>query len=876
MAQRNGSTPASNAVPYDHATMAPRVMALPLPGSIRIDGVLDEPAWQRVEPVTDFTQRAPEEGQPASERTEVRVLVGSDALYVGARLFDAEPDRIRAAMARRDVVSDFDYVIVNLDSRHDHNTAYAFTLTPSGSYQDAALGADGQYDFGWDPVWEGAASMDEEGWSAEWKIPFSQLRFESAEDAVWGIQFTRVIARKQETATFPFTPRNETSGPHRYGHLVGLGQVQEPGRLELLPYATARSEHLMVEAADPFRSPSDRFYNAGFDLKYGITGSMTLDATVNPDFGQVEVDPAVVNLTQYESYFSERRPFFVEGAEIFRYGFAGFEMSGNQMGDLFYSRRIGRAPRGGFPGVDAVYTDVPTQSTIAGAMKISGSLGGWSVGVLEAATLKEEGSYLTSGGERGSAVVEPFTNHVVARARRDFRDGNSALGGIVTAVNRDLTDPALAEVLHSGAYVAGIDFNHMWKNREWFVTGTLTGSRVQGSEEAILLTQRSSARYFQRPDAGHVALDPTRTSLQGWRGSLSAGRRGGDHWRGAVALYAKSPGFEANDLGFDSRVDSWGFESPLQYRNLDPNRYTRSFQVDLLPSLQWNFDGDLLGASVFLGSMQQWSNFWSSSTSLNLYPERDADALTRGGPVARAPAGGSVSQWVGTDRRKPYSVNGGMSYSWNARGGWGLSRNLGITFRPSSAMEVSLSPGYNRTHAVAQYVRAVADETADRTYGRRYVFSDLDQTTLSMSTRVSWTFTPRLSLQLYAQPFLASGDYSRFKELHQPRKWDWDVYGEEVGTVTDVSGGYRVDPDGSGPASAFTLGNPDFNVRSLRGNAVLRWEYRPGSTLYLVWQQQRSGFDPTGEFRFSNDAEALLHLPPENVFAVKVSYWWGR
>jgi hypothetical protein len=876
MSRRTASPASGDGVPYDHATMAPAVTAASLSGSIRIDGVLDEPAWLGVEPVTGFTQRVPDEGQPASERTEVRVLVGPDAIYIGARLFDSEPDRIRATLARRDVVTDFDYFIVNLDSRHDHNTAYAFTLTPSGSYQDAALGTDGQYDFGWDPVWEGAASMDEEGWSAEWKIPFSQLRFESAEDAVWGVQFTRVIARKQETATFPFTPRNETSGPHRYGHLTGLGQVQEPGRLELLPYATARSEHLIVDPADPFRTQADRFFGAGLDLKYGITGSMTLDATINPDFGQVEVDPAVVNLTQYETYFPERRPFFVEGSEIFRYGFPGFEMGSNDMGDLFYSRRIGRAPRGGFPGVDVAYSDVPSQTTIAGAMKMSGRLGAWSVGFLEAATLEEKGRYVGTGGERGAAVVEPLTNHLVARARRDFRDGSSAFGGIVTAVNRDLQDPALAEVLHSGAYVAGIDFNHMWNNREWFLTGTLTGSRVQGSREAILLTQRSSARYFQRPDAGHVELDSTRASLQGWRGSVSAGRRGGDHWRGAMALHAKSPGFEANDLGFETRVDSWGIETPLQYRNMVPNRLTRSFQVDLLPSLQWNFDGDLLGAHVFLGSMQQWSNFWRSSTSLNLYPERDTDALTRGGPVARTPGGGSISQWIGTDQRKPYSVSLSSTYAWNERGGWGFMPNLGVTFRPSSAMEVSLSPGYNRTHAVAQYVRAVTDGTADRTYGRRYVFSDLDQTTLSMSTRVSWTFTPRLSLQLYAQPFLASGEYSCFKELHQPRKWDWDVYGEEVGAVTEVSGGYRIDPDGEGPAPAFTLGNPDFSVRSLRGNAVLRWEYRPGSTLYFVWQQQRSGFEPTGEFRFAEGADALLHLPPENVFAVKVSYWWGR
>lgn len=765
---------------------------------------------------------------------------------------------------------------MNLDSRHDHNTAFAFTLTPSGAWQDAALGVDGEYDFGWDPVWDGAASMDDQGWSAEWRIPFSQLRFESTDDAEWGIQFVRVIARKGETATFPFTPRNETSGPHRYGHLTGLGQVREPGRLELLPYVTSRSEHLNVNPGNPFRTESDRFYNAGLDLKYGITANLTLDATINPDFGQVEVDPAVVNLTQYETRFPERRPFFVEGSEIFRFGFPGFELAGNDLGDLFYSRRIGRPPQRGYTGLGAAYVNVPEQTTIAGAAKVSGRIGAWSVGLLEAATMEEDARYRMPDGRDGTVAAEPFTNYVVGRARRDFDDGNSTVGGIITAVTRDLEDPVLASILHSSAFVGGLDFIQHWKNREWFLTGTLTGSRVQGTPEAILLTQQSSARYYQRPDAGHVAVDSTGTRLTGWRASLAAGRNAGDHWRGALAFQARSPGFEANDLGFESRVDTWGMNAILQYRDIVPGRLTRQFQVDLVPALGWNFDGNLLDASVFLGSVQQWNNFWQSSTAITVYPERDSDTMTRGGPVARAPAGGSIEQRIVTDRRKPWSVQTTLRYAWNTHGGWGFLPSAEVTFRPATALEVGLGPQLNRTHAVAQYVGAVPDATAGRTFGSRYLFSDLDQTTVSMSTRVSWTFTPRFSLQLFAQPLLAAGDYSRFKELRQPREWGFNVYGEDAGVVEEVTGGHRIDPDGSGPAPAFTVGSPDFNIRSLRGNAVLRWEYRPGSTLYVVWQQRRFGRDAIGEFDFSQDMDALAHLPPENVFALKVSYWWGR
>jgi len=864
-------------VPYDHATMAPVLTAYPLRGEIHVDGRLDEAIWQTIEPFTDFIQREPDEGEPVSERTEVRILVGPDALYIGGRFYDREPDQIRATLVRRDVVSDFDYVIVNLDSRHDHNTAYAFTLTPSGAYQDAAMGTDGRYDFGWDPVWEGAATIDDEGWSAEWKIPFSQLRFESSGDAEWGIQISRSIARKQESASFAFTPRAESAGPHRYGHLRGLGQVQEPSRLELLPYATTRSEHLNVAPGDPFRGTSEQVYNVGMDLKYGITGQLTLDATINPDFGQVEVDPAVVNLTQYESFFPERRPFFTEGAEIFRYGFSPGGMGGPRMGDLFYSRRIGRSPRGNLSDVGAEYMDSPDQTTIAGAMKISGRLGeNWSVGLMEAATMQEEARYVTAEGIRGEGVVEPFSNYLVGRVRRDFRDGSSTIGGILTAVNRDLTDEAVSEILHSGAYVGGIDFRHLWKNREWFVTGTLTGSHVRGSTDAILLTQRSSARYWQRPDAGHVSLDPTRTSIEGWRGSLSAGRRAGDHWLGSISTSAQSPGFEANDLGFETRVDSWDISGALQYRDQEPDEITRMYFIDFLPSLEWNFDGDLVGVNTFIGSVQQWANFWMSSTAMSIYPETDNDRLTRGGPIARSPGGFSISQWVSTDRRKSYSFNFNTSYARNAQGGWGFFPSAGVTFRPSSAVEVSLDPSYRRSFSVAQYVGPVSDATADRTFGTRYVFSDLDQTTVSMDTRVSWTFTPRISLQLFLQPFISSGDYSGFKELHQPGKWGWDVYGEDVGTIAEADGRVAVDPDGDGSAESFTLHNPDFNVRSLRGNAVLRWEYRPGSTLYLVWQQRRFNYVADGSFQLQDDYNALFRTPPENVFALKVSYWLGR
>jgi hypothetical protein len=308
-----------------------------------------------------------------------------------------------------------------------------------------------------------------------------------------------------------------------------------------------------------------------------------------------------------------------------------------------------------------------------------------------------------------------------------------------------------------------------------------------------------------------------------------------------------------------------------------PDKRTRSYQIDFQPSLSWNFDGDLVGANAILASLQQWSNFWVTSTFLMLNAETDNDRATRGGPVARTPAGVNFRQSVSTDQRKNYSFSMNLGGSrGSGRGGWDYILGGGVTFRPTSAMEVSLMPFFRRNHALAQYVATVVDETADRTFGARYVFSDLDERTLSLNTRVSWTFTPRMSLQLFLQPFISSGDYSRFKELHQPRKWDWDVYGEDKGSISETDGTVIVDPEGDGESSSFTLHNPDFSIRSLRGNAVLRWEYRPGSTLFLVWQQRRSSYGDSGQFELSNDADVLFGTPPENVFAVKVSYWWAR
>jgi hypothetical protein len=858
---------------------APVVEAVPVTGEIEIDGRLDEPDWSGARPATEFTQRDPQEGEPASERTDVRVLVGDNALYVGARLFDSQPEEIAARLARRDEDPEADLFQVTLDSYHDHLTGFRFAVTPAGARGDAALqsGGDGEEDASWDPVWEVRTRVDSLGWTAEMRIPLSQLRYNPRADALWGIQLQRFIRRKQEDALFAFTPKKEQSGVNRYGHLSGLGALPEVRRLELLPYTSARAEYLDIAEGNPFRDGSDYFGAAGFDLKYGLTSDLTLDATVNPDFGQVEVDPAVVNLSAFETFFDEKRPFFIEGADVFRFGsLRSFNNFGFQL--LFHARRIGRAPQRRLGGDDFNLVEAPAQTTIAAAAKLTGKTsGGWSMGVLDAVTTDEKGQYLDAIGQRDEAPVEPFTNYFTGRLRRDLRRGDTVLGGILTAVHRDLDEPAFADFLRSSAYVGGIDLNHAWANRDWSLDGFAAASYVRGSAEAIAATQRTSARYYQRPDAGYVDFDPTRTSLAGYTGAAALQKGGGEHWLGSLTYQATSPGFEVNDLGFINQADRHGVSTLVLYKEDRPGRILRSWDVFAFSNTTWNFGGETQFSAIAASGDMQFNNYWTFFWRGQLEFDGFDDRLTRGGPLARYPGGGHLRFEMGSDSRKPYSLFASAFHAWDDAGQSEDFYLASLDVRPTPSVQLSFGPELGRTHSLGQFVTAVDDPLAEATFGRRYVFATLDRTSLSFETRLDWTFTPELSLQLYVQPLVVAGDFTDFKEFRAPRTYDFDVYGRDRGTIaSDPSDGFSVDPDGAGPAASFAFGDPSFNFRSLRGNAVLRWEYRPGSTLFLVWQQQRSATEPFGDFDFGRDYGAVFDAPAENVFAVKATYWLGN
>ncbi|HEU4724461.1 MAG TPA: DUF5916 domain-containing protein, partial [Candidatus Eisenbacteria bacterium] len=615
---------------------------------------------------------------------------------------------------------------------------------------------------------------------------------------------------------------------------------------------------------------------AGIDVKYGLTSNLTLNATVNPDFGEVEVDPAVVNLSAFETFYPERRPFFVEGAEIFRFG---HNNSFNNFNSTipFHARRIGRPPHLAPAGANVVYSDVPERTTITAAGKLTGkTANGWTIGVLDALTPTERADYSDTLGAMHQSPAEPLTNFFVGRARRDLRRGNTIVGGMLTAVNRDDADPALNSILRRDALTGGIDLNHYWSNRAWSLDANLLVSRIRGTADAIALAQQSSARYFQRPDADHLDYDPTRTSLSGAAGLLSINKTAGKHGRGSLTYQDWSPGFEINDLGFQNAADSRGISSLAMYTENTPGKIFRYYTLFTFSNYSWNYAGDQTYAGHSLHLEGQLKNYWLGYVRGSWYPGNVDDRLTRGGPLSRLPAGGALTARIDSDGRKSTTFGGSATTSWDDAGGYVKSVSPYLSLRPMSALRVSFEPGIRWSRDNAQYVQTTDDPLAAATYGGRYVFATLDQTTLNLDTRIDWTFSPRLSLQFYMQPLIVTGDYFDLKELRRGAAYEFDVYGKHRGTIAaDGNGGFDVDPDGAGPANAFNVPAQNFNFRSLIGNAILRWEYRPGSALFVVWQQHREAVESMGDFDFSRDLKGVFKAPTENVLAVKLTYWLG-
>jgi hypothetical protein len=817
---------------------------------VKVDGRLDEAVWATATPATDFVQQSPNEGRPATERTEARVLFDGEAIYVGMRMYDAHPDSILAQLTRRDQGSTSDGARVFIDSYNDKRTAFVFGLNPKGVKDDFLRFDDANgIDNGWDAVWEGEARVDSLGWTAEFRIPLSQLRFNAASvnsGGRWGVNFRRYIARRGEAAFWAPIAPNGNAFVSLFGELEGLQGLKQAHRLEILPFVSSRLDRVPSVERNAFVGQTNYQTSMGADVKAGLPGGLTLSATINPDFGQVEVDPAVVNLSAFETFFPEQRPFFVEGADIFQFG--GLNTF-NDYGftQFFYSRRIGRQPQGAVRDESAVEQSAPDATTILGAAKVSGKLGGWSIGLMDALTNRETARFRTDLGANERYPVEPLSNYFVGRVRRDFGKGATVVGAMLTGVGRDLRGNEFDSFLRNRAYVGGIDGSHSWGNRQWTLSGFLAGSRVSGSDAVVARTQRAPAHYFTRPDADYLTYDPARGSLEGHTLGASISHSGS--WDMSATYKEVSPGFETNDIGFMNRADYRAFSTFFGRRLNKPTGAFRSRTMYIYHNAAWNYGSDMIFNALGFGANGSLKNFWFVGLNGGIAGSRIDDRAAFGGPALRRPGTWNVGVDVSTDDRKPLSLSWGGGYSHES-GGFSKSAYAGVNYRPTSSVRLNVGPSITVARDAIQFITAETDAAATETFGTRYVFASDERTEVAMSTRLDWTFTPTLSLQLYAQPFISANDFGSYRSLARPRSYAFDPYA-------------RAD-------------NDDFTFLSLRGNAVLRWEYRPGSTLFFVWQQNRAGATDTGEFSFGDNAQGVFDRASRNVLLIKATYWLNR
>jgi hypothetical protein len=880
--------PGSRARAQAHPTPPPLAVAARRVGPIVLDGKLDEPDWQAATPATGLRQAQPHEGEPATQRTEVRFLYDDDALYIGARMYDTEGAAgVRTRLARRDQMPNADYVEIIFDTFHDHLGRVDFQVNPSGVKADSYGPNGSNLDLAWDAVWDVATRVDSLGWTAEFRIPLGQLRYPRDSVQTWGLQVWRGEARLNEISQWAFWHLNETGGPARFGHLEGLRISHRPDRGEVLPYVVGRSTlQPGIAAADPFTRPHAYDARFGGDFKYLVSSALTLSGTINPDFGQVEVDPAVVNLSAFETFYPEKRPFFVEGNGLFDFGNMNcFFCSNVSTISLFYPRRIGRAPEGAGNAAaaagDGGFSRVPGNTSILGATKLTGSLArGWTVAALDAITAREMAQIQDSASRRSSLEVEPFTNYFVARLSHDLPGGNY-IRAMVTSVVRDIRDSTLKTQLNTRSEAAGVETDLWWGKRTYHLMANAAATEAVGSPADILRLQESSARYFQRPDRRNGSnsafsdrFDSTLTALRGYGFYSRLAKEAGD-WLWETALNVQSPGLEANDVAFNTQADRIWMNANAGRQVTKPNAFARNMVFLLGGQQAYDYSHDLVDRQVQAFASVTLHNYWGINAFVIQRLPRLSDNLARGGPVLGEAPSWYARLMVMTDSRKALTLMLTPDYSCGEalRCSWDLSLDATIHAAPTVSLE--LTPSYGDQSTRNQYVTAARDPTATLFYGTRYVFSDLREKTLSMNTRLDWTFAPNLTLQLFAQPLIASGAYTNFKEYDRPRTTARSIYGLDRGTISYANGTYTVDPDGAGPAPPFTFADPNFNFRSLRGSAVLRWEYHPGSTLFLVWTQTRSDSQTLGDLQLGRDLRGLFGTPPDNIFLLKVNYWLG-
>lgn len=830
--------------------------------SIDLDGALDEDVWATVPAIRDFTQKEPVEGATPSQPMEVRFVYDDEALYIGARMYSADPASIQAPLGRRDQggrVSE--HILVSLDTFLDRRTAYTFGVSASGVRYDRYHASDSEdADDGFDPVWQARTRVDEEGWTAELWIPYTQLRFNDQDEQVWGLNVRRFVPQLEEESYWVLIPRTERGWASRFGQLRGISGIQPSRRIEMMPFVVGSSTmNAARDPNDPFDDGHQIAGRIGLDMKMGLGPNLTLDATINPDFGQVEADPAEVNLTAFPTRFREQRPFFNEGSELLNL----------RHPNVFYSRRIGAPPAG---EADGDFVDMPQTSQILGAAKITGRLAsGTSIGILGAVTDQEYARVAMLDSPEISRVrVAPRVGYGLVKVQQELGPSGSTASVLFGGLHRDLEPgSSLAQQLNRNALVYGGDALIRMRGGEYEFSITGVGSYIRGEPEAVLLSQTNSAHYFQRPDRTDDVFDPTRTSMSGFSMMSNFNRVSGTHWLFGVSTKVDTPTFETTDIANLNGADGIMASGNVTYRETQPHGIFRSYSIRLNQGNEWNFTGNRQDGSFGTNVNITWLNFWNSSFSVTRELRTESATLTRGGPLMAGPAGWRFSASGGNSSTSQTRISAEIGYDTDELGGWRRRAEFDVSVRPSPRWQLSFEPSYDATNDAQQYV-TTRGGGRDETFGNRYIFAYIDRTTISAQLRMSYTVRPDLTFDLYAEPFAASGRYYEYGELREPGS----LYRLEYGTT---GSSLDVNPDGTRTVTidgqTFTLANRDFNVRSFNSNAVLRWEWSPGSTMYVVWQQSRTARELIGTPVGVWDAFRSATVPGTNILLFKTSWW---
>ena len=824
-----------------------------------IDGKLDDACWGTGTWAGNFTQWIPNEGAKPSQPTELKVLYDDNNIYVAIRAFDYEPEKIIKKAGRRDEFLG-DIVGITFDSYHDQRTGFEFDITAAGQKIDLLLTNNG-WDVNWNAVWYAKNNIEDSAWTAEFEIPLSQLRYSSENEQVWGMHCWRWIDRFQEESDWE--PQSST-GPgilFQFGELHGIKELPKSRRIEVMPYSLGKLNTFRPETGNPFKETGESWLgNFGIDAKIGLSSNFTADISVNPDFGQVESDPSVMNLTAFETFYEEKRPFFLEGKNIFDFDFND--------ADIFYTRRIGQSPNYSPDLQSGEYADLPDKTAILSAAKFSGkTANGFALGILQSLTANEQGA-INSFGINKKINVEPLTNFIVIRTEQDFDQGNSVLGGIFTSTNRFIKDTHL-EYLNRNAYTGGINFLHHWNEKEYFFDASFIGSFINGSNEAITILQNSSARYYQRPDADYLKFDSSRTQLSGYGGIIKIGKGSVGLFRYSTEINWRSPGLELNDLGYMQIADIIQQKNAVSYFVNQPVSIFRTYSIGLSQTNNWNFGMNHLSSGAGVNIYLEFLNKWSISNSSNYTtPTLDMHIL-RGGSAMLIPESWSNNIYIKTDPSEKifFDLNTYLSLSGN-NSAQSFSVTPGISIMPADILKLSLSIDYSSNTNDLQYI-----DTKTINTGTRYLLGKIEQHTLNFIFRIDYNLTPELSIQYYGSPFASAGKYSEFKVVKDPKNLE---YKDRFSLFNPILNGntYQVSENNNHQVD-YTFSNPDFNFFQFRSNLVLRWEYLPGSQIYIVWAQERTNYINPANYSVYNALYKLTNIYPDNIFLIKLNYWFS-